>query len=157
MRSLTVLTLASALLFSGCMGGSDGTSTSGSGDGAMTTGPATTGAATTGMGTTTGGAAMGNVTTLRCTTQAGASGNAQVTDNVGGCIMVGSTKGIVVAKAFHPATGCTPWFDTTPGDKKTEGQPVVDTEYPKGTAFGVYCDATMPPNSESTMDVTGEP
>lgn len=147
MRTLVMLTLCSALLLSGCMGGSD-TSSSGPATGAGTTGPATTGSG----GTTTGaGGAMGNATHYKCTTQVGTT---VAGTGTGGCVLTPSgglpKDGSVTALA--PASGCTIEYNAN-GDNMSDGPAAVSSDYKKGTIFQAFCDATMPPNSESAMDI----
>ena len=157
MRGLLALTLCCALLLSGCMGGSDDTSTSGSGTGSATSSPGTTGAGT-GGGATGGPGTPGDATHFSCTAQAGLPGGVgQIGGSLGGCDFNAKagikTNGTVAA--LTPAGGCTVWFDDNPADDpNVSGNAAADTEYPKGTRFGVFCDHTMAPGAESTMDFT---
>ncbi|MHB8634635.1 MAG: hypothetical protein ACYDBQ_11860 [Thermoplasmatota archaeon] len=100
-----------------------------------------------------GGAPTGNATDepLKCVTQVGATGNANVNDGVGGCVLSPGISSPGTVLSMKLATGCTSWYDATPGDHMTDGAAKVGGNYTKGTSFGVYCDASMPPNSESDM------
>jgi len=139
-NALALATLA-CLVISGCSSRDDGT-----------TGTPADGMTVTSVPTTTTVPVTVNQT-LACTTQAGLTGNANLNDGVGGCIMSDGVGSNTTVMALRLAAGCVSWYDTTPGDSTTEGEALVGHEYPKGTTFGVYCDATMAPNSESQMDV----
>jgi hypothetical protein len=144
MRGALVACLLASALLSGCTGGDGGNEGPGEG-GSGTTGPATS--------STTTPAGNGTLAQFGCTIQVGLTGNANLNNGTGGCIL---TRGLArdgTLQEIDPASGCVGWYDTTPGDASTEGVAAAGSSYPKGTALGVYCDATATPGARSTASV----
>lgn len=154
MRAMLIAGILAATLLAGCSG--DEGSPTGSGTDTMTSGTTTGSTDTTTGGT---GTVPGNDTTLECVVTAGGPGSVSGNfggNNVGGCQFGGANpiENDGVVKSFTLAAGCVPWFDNPPADGMTDGTPAVGDDYEEGTEFGVYCDATMAPNSANSMVVT---
>ena len=139
MRTLLVAALLSCALLAGCM--------------EQDSSPTTT-APTTSATTTTAG--NGTLASYSCSITVGLSGNANLDNGTGGCIFTSATPSAGVVLELKPASGCTGWYDTTPGDTQTEGTTSAGNDYPEGTAFGVYCGPTASPGASSSMSIVLE-
>lgn len=147
MRTALALTAILALALSGCSS-SDNDDTTGTMTGDGTTGTNT--GAPTGSGTT-GPAGNGTALHYSCKVTVGLTGLNYVGGEYGGCEITDGIESDATLQTITAPSGCTVWSDTGNGyDAEAE----QGADYDKDTAFAVFCDATMTPNSEASVDLT---